>query len=299
VTAPTYDWNDLKYFLACAREGSLARAGRALGVDQTTVSRRLTALETAVDARLFDRAAPRTVLTPTGEALLETAQRIEQGALEFDRIASGADERLEGVVRVATSETLSVAFLTRRLARLHEAHPGIEVELITGAVSRNLLKREADLALRTGARPTQRSLIVRKIARSSFHLFASKRYRKDHPEAGRAGPLDGHDLIGFCDEMAQIPAAKWLERFGAGARLTMRVNSLLSALEAARGGWGVAAIPTFLGAMYPELVVVHDEPIAHSDHWIIVHPELQHVSRVRVVIEHLAAVLHEQLPPPA
>src|SRR5436190_2723262 len=135
----TYDWNDLKYFLACARTGSLAKAGRSLKVDQTTVSRRLVALEGAIGARLFDRTAQHMVLTAQGEALLETAQRIEQGALEVARVASGADERLEGVVRVATSETLSVTFLLRRLVKLHEAHPGITIELVTGTPSTNLL----------------------------------------------------------------------------------------------------------------------------------------------------------------
>jgi DNA-binding transcriptional LysR family regulator len=295
VPSSAYDWNDLKYFLACVRAGSLAKAGRALAVDQTTVSRRLTALEQAIDARLFERAAPRTALTPAGEALLATAERVEQAALELGRIASGADVRLEGVVRVATSETLSVTFLARKLVGLHEEHPGIELELVTGAASRSLLKREADLALRVGARPTQRSLIVRKVGRTSFHLFASKAYRKRHPRAGPAGPLDGHDVVGYCDDLVQIPPMKWLEEHRAGARVVLRTNSILSATEAACGGWGVAALPTFLGVMRPELVVVHGEPIAHSDHWIIVHPDLQHVSRIRAVIEHLVAVMHQQL----
>jgi DNA-binding transcriptional LysR family regulator len=291
VHSSIYDWNDLKYFLACARTGSLSKAGRHLKVDQTTVSRRLTALETAIGARLFDRTAPRTVLTSAGEALLDTAQRIEDGALKIARMATGADERLEGVVRVATSETLSVEFLARRLARLHAAHPGIELELVTGTVSTNLLKREADLALRAGIRPTQRSLIARKIGRHAFHLYASDEYRKARPRAGRPGPLDGHDVIGYCDELSQIPPMKWLEQHAQGARVVMRTNSLLSAAEAALGGWGVVALPWFVGAKRSGLVCIHKAPIGYSDFWLVVHPDLQHTGRVRAVIEHLSGAM--------
>jgi DNA-binding transcriptional LysR family regulator len=292
VYSPSYDWNDLKYFLACARAGSLSKAGRSLKVDQTTVSRRLTALETAIGASLFDRSAPRTLLTAQGEALFEAAERLEQSALEIGRIASGSDARLEGVVRVAASETLSVAFLAGQLARFQEAHPGIQLELVTGVVSSNLLKREADLAVRAGARPTQRSLIARKLGRHPFHLYASEAYRAARPKAGRAGPLDGHDLIGYCDELSQIPPVQWIEQHANGARVVMRTNSLLSAAEAAFGGSGVAALPAFLGER-KGLVLVRKEPIAYNEMWLVVHPELQHTGRVRAVIEHLTAALRD------
>ncbi|MFI5307068.1 MAG: LysR family transcriptional regulator [Polyangiales bacterium] len=293
MSSPSYDWNDLKYFLACARAGSLSKAGRILKVDQTTVSRRLTALEIAIGARLFDRTAPRTALTLAGESLLETAQSIEHAALEIGRVASGADERLEGVVRVATSETLSVAFLSRQLASLHRAHPGIELELVTGTASTNLLKREADLALRAGVKPTQQSLVVRKLGRNPFHLYASEAYRSARPRAGRAGLLDGHDVISFCDELSQSPPMKWLDQHKQGAHVVMRTNSILTAAEAALGGWGIVALPAFLGTTRAGLVLIHREPIAYADFWLIVHPDLQHTGRVRAVIEHLTAVMRD------
>lgn len=293
VSSTTYNWDDLKYFLACARSGSLSRAGRILAVDQTTVSRRLTALETALKAQLFDRTAPRTTLTPAGQALLDTAQRIEQGALEVGRVASGADERVEGVVRLAVSETLSVVFFARLMARLHEAHPDIELQLVTGAQSTNLIKREADIALRAGVLPKQQTLVVRKVGRSIFHLYASPQYLTAHPKSRRANWLDGHDVIGFCDELSEIPAAKWLAQRGKGARVVMRTNSLLSAASAAAGGWGIAALPFFVGSYNPELVQVDREVIGHSTFWLLVHPDLQHTARVRAVIEHIMAVMSD------
>jgi len=286
-----YDWDDLKYFLACWRTGSLARAGRTLRVDQTTAGRRLAALEDSLGARLFERSARRMVLTPAGESLLEIAQAVEQGAIDLGRRASGADARVEGLVRVATSETLAVTFLARQLSSLHAAHPDIELELVTGATSLNLLRREADLALRAGPKPTQQSLIVRKLGRHPFALFASEEYRKRRPRAGRAGPLDGHELIGYCDELASIPPVRWLEEHRAGVRVTLRTNSLLTAAEAARGGWGIAALPVFLGEHEPGLVRLGKEEIAFSDFWIVVHPDLRHAGRVRVVIEHLVGAM--------
>ena len=125
MPSPAYDWNDLKYFLACARLGSLSKAGRHLKVDQTTVSRRLTALEAALGAKLVDRTAPRTLLSPAGEALLLTAQRLEQTALDLGGMASGRDARTEGLVRLATTETLSVTWLARQLPLLQARHPGL------------------------------------------------------------------------------------------------------------------------------------------------------------------------------
>ena len=290
VSSPSYDWDDLKYFLACARTGSLSKAGQSLKVDQTTVSRRLGTLEWAIGARLFDRVAQGMVLTPAGEALLETAQQVEHGALEIARRASGSDARLEGVVRIATSETLSVSFLTRQLVSLHEAHPDIELELVTGTASTSLLKREADLALRAGPKPTQGSLVVKKIGRHDFHLYASEAYCTRHPTAGPAGPLDGHDVVAYCDELSQIPPMKWIDENAKGARVVLRTNSLLSAAEASLGGWGLAALPGFVGDARG-LVRVIDEPIAHSEFWLVVHPDLQHVGRIRAVIEHLIAAM--------
>ena len=163
---------------------------------------------------------------------------------------------------------------------------------MTGTPSTNLLKREADLALRIGQRPTQGSLVAKRLGRHTFHLYASDAYVDAHPTPGPGGPLDGHDVIHFCDEMAQIPPVKWLDENATGGRVVLRTNSLLSAAEACVGGWGVAALPSFLG-VDRALVRVLEQPIAYADFWLVVHPDLQHVGRVRAVIEHLTAIMAE------
>lgn len=280
------DWNDLKYFLACWRAGSLAGAGRLLKVDQTTVGRRLTAFEEALTTRLFERTSDGFVLTPAGESLLETAQAVEQGMIDLERRASGQDARLSGVVRLATSETLAAIFLARLLASLHEEHPDIALELVTGNPSLNLLKREADVALRAGARPTQLSLIARRLGTVPWRLYAGEAYRRTHP-TGPQGPLDGHEVIAYIEEMAQIPAARWLADHEAGARVVMHANSILTAQQACQGGWGVACLPTFVGDGSATLVRLMDEPVWSAEIWLVVHPDLARNARVRAVIDHV------------
>jgi DNA-binding transcriptional LysR family regulator len=280
------DWNDLKYFLACWRAGSLAGAGRLLKVDQTTVGRRLTAFEESLATRLFDRTSDGFVLTATGESLLETAQAVEQGMIDLERRASGQDARLSGVVRLATSETLAAAFLARLLASLHEEHPDIALELVTGNPSLNLLKREADVALRAGARPTQLSLIARRLGTVPWRLYVSEPYRRTRP-TGPAGPLDGHEVIAYIEEMAQIPAARWLAEHEAGARVVMHANSILTAQQACQGGWGVACLPTFLGDASASLVRLMEEPVWAAELWLVVHPDLARNARVRAVMDHV------------
>ena len=286
-----YDWNDLRYFLACERAGSLAAAGRSLKVDQTTVGRRLGALEEALGARLFERTTEGFTLTPTGQRLLETARDVEQAAIDLERRATGADARLEGVVRIATSETLTATFLAAELVALHAAHPGIELQLVTGATSVNLLKREADIALRVGQRPTQQSLVVRRLGSISWGIFASADYLAARPLIGPGVRFEGHDLVVLDDELAQVPPARWLGERSAGARIALRTNSILTAAEAARGGWGLAALPKFFRGGTPELVLAHPELITPNDVWLLVHPDLQHTGRIRAVLDHLAQAM--------
>jgi DNA-binding transcriptional LysR family regulator len=280
------DWNDLKYFLACWRAGSLAGAGRLLKVDQTTVGRRLTAFEEALATRLFDRTSEGFVLTPVGEGLLETAQAVEQGMIDLERRVNGQDARLSGLVRLATSETLSATFLARLLASLHEEQPDITLELVTGPTSLNLLKREADVALRAGARPTQLSLIARRLGAVPWALYASEAYRARH-RTGPQGPLDGHDVIGYIDEMAQIPPARWLVEHEAGARTVLHTNSILTAHHACLGGWGVTCLPAFIGDGSPTLARLIEEPIWSAEIWLVVHPDLARNARVRAVMDHV------------
>ncbi len=274
------DWNDYRYFVAVAKAGTLAGAARALKVDQTTCGRRLQALEKVLGARLFDRTSDGLQLTSAGERALAHAREMEEAAAAIERRVAGVDERLDGVVRMATSETLAVGFLVRDLAAFHARHQGITLELFMGAASANLLQREADLAVRVGPRPTQANLIARKLSDMGWALYASPDYLARRPVRGS---LESHALIGFDDDMAQIPAARWMDQHVPADRV-LRVNSILAACEAIAAGFGAGPLPCFLGDPHG-LTRLEAPPIPPAECWLVVHPDLEKTPRVRAAMD--------------
>jgi DNA-binding transcriptional LysR family regulator len=315
------EWSDLRYFLAVARGGTLAAAARELRVEATTVGRRLVALEQSLGARLFDRTSDGFVLTLAGERILENARAIESQMADLVRRAAGEDERLDGTVRLATSENLAVGFLLRVLAPLHERHPGIHLEVSTGARAADLLAGEADLAVRAGPgmKPQQQSLVARKLASVGFRLYAAESYLERHGTPREGGGLAGHLVCTYGGELAQIPPATWLAELeqqqqpqppdggsargepgersnGAQARVVLTANSMLGLTQSIAAGVGLGALPCFLGDAQPTLRRVFARPLGSADVWLVVHPDLQRVARVRAVIDFLieAISLHAE-----
>jgi len=286
-------WDDLRYFAVVARTGTLTAAGREIGVAGTTVGRRIAALEKRLRARLFDRTGDGFALTAAGGSLIEQARALEQGVIDLERRASGHDARIAGTVRLAASDTFAIEFLARELAPLRHAHPDLELELVSGQSSLNLMKREADLALRTGAKPTQPSLVVKRVGGVALGLFASAAYLKKHPFRGYE-MWKGQDLIGFDGEMQQSSAGKWLDDNIRGARVVIRVNHLIVAGEAAAGGWGIALLPSWVGRRRG-LHQIGPDPAYTNDVWLVVHEDLARVPRVRAVFDAVIAATHRGL----
>jgi DNA-binding transcriptional LysR family regulator len=283
------EWSDIRYFLAVSRTGTLAGAGRELKVEATTVGRRLVAFEQALGARLFDRTTDGFVLTIAGERILENARHVEEQMLELERKACGEDAKLEGVVRLATSENLAVGFLLRVLAPIHERHPGIVLDVMTGAQPADLNKREADLAVRVGPnmRPTQQSLVAKKLVTIGMTLYASESYLERHGAPRLDQGLEGHVVCAYGGEIASIPPAAWLVDNGAKARVVLRINSMLGITRSVAAGVGLSLLPCFLGDAEPLLRRVSARPIVFSEAWLVVHPDIQRTARVRAVIDFL------------
>jgi DNA-binding transcriptional LysR family regulator len=283
------DWNDLRYFLAIQRSGTLAGAARELKVDQTTVGRRLAALEQTLGARMFDRTPDGLVLTSAGEHVAEGACEIEERMHGLEARVSGEDARVQGTVRIATSETLALAFVLEELATLRESCPGIDLEIVTGPVSINLLKREADLALRVGpaAKPSQQNLVAKKVADVAFGLYATRAYLGGRPPPRVCDGLAGHDVVGYEAELAGIPPAAWLAETATAARTAVRLNSILGAGVAAASGVGLGALPCFIAALHPSLERALPEAIGSTEIWMVVHPDLHRTGRVRAVLDHI------------
>src|SRR5262252_431544 len=173
------DWNDLRYFLALARSGTLARAAAELGINATTVGRRVAALETQVETQLFDRTPDGYVLTPSGRDLLGRAQHMENEAVALERDVIGADRRLAGAVRLTATEMLATRFIMPHMPRFHRTHPDITLELECTTRRVSLARREADIALRL-ARPRENNVITRRLASVPLSLYASRAYLEEH-----------------------------------------------------------------------------------------------------------------------
>jgi DNA-binding transcriptional LysR family regulator len=204
------DWDDLRYFLAVQRARTLAGASAQLGINATTVGRRLTALEERIGARLFDRTPNGYLLTAAGQDLVERAERMENEALAAERTVVGADQRRGGVVRVNVTEMLATRFVTPRLARFHDEHPEITLELNCTHRSVHLGRREADIALRL-ARPHEENVVTRQLGKIPLCLYAARSYVDTWgAPADAEQSLRGHRLLMFADHRAFRVENQWL-----------------------------------------------------------------------------------------
>ena len=283
------DWNDLRYFLAVCRAGTLVGAARSLGVRHSTVGRRIEALEAALGAKLFAHTPEGFVPTAAGSEIAPLADEAERAVMAIERRAAGGDKRVDGIVRIATSEAFS-GFLVRRLSLLQVQHPTLTVEVLTGNASLDLTHREADLAIRF-VETTEADLTCKILCDVGWSLYASEAY------LGRAGdqpnPTDlaGQQIIGFDETMARSPGAIWLDEHKAGARVVIRCNSLMAALNAGIAGMGVTVLPCFLGDAEPGLRRLTGEVLATRPIWVVFHRDVGQIRRVRTVIDFVSTIV--------
>lgn len=286
------DWNDLRYFLAVHREKTLAAAARSLRVQHSTVGRRLDALERTLGACLFTRAPDGLLLTGAGAEILSLVEDAEHAVVSIERRIAGADQRVEGVVRIATSEAFS-GFLVRHLAVLHARHPKLIVEVLSGNQLLDLSRGEADVALRMAA-TTQPDLICKRVGDAGWALYAAEGYLAEHDAPASAADLAGRDIIAFDETMAGVPGAIWLRNHAADAHIMLRGNSIMSVLNAAIIGMGIAALPCFLAEGEPTLRRISPEVIGSRELWLVFHPDAARVARVRLVIDFVAEMIAEE-----
>lgn len=270
------DWDDLRLFLAIARHGTLSAAGRALGVSQPTMGRRLAAMEARIGARLLRRTPERYVLTPLGETVLGNAERVEAEILATERAISGHDCALEGKVRVTTVDTLAARILVPALARLQKEHPGIVVELLSDTRQLNLARREADIAIRMVPFEGQ-EIITRKLGTLGMAFYAAR---------GHDGERRPPRIVTVLDDLAHLPEAQWLRRHFPDAEVALQSNSREAHLWAARQGMGIACLVCYRAEALPDLVRVRpDLPLLRRDIWLGVHRDMRHMPRIRAVID--------------
>ncbi len=284
-----FDWNDLKSFLAVARQGSTIAAGRALGSSQSTVQRRLAALERELGCKLVAREAAGYRLTEEGRRLLPHAERIEAAAADFERQVAGAAHDGEGAIRVTCPEPIVYRITQSRLLdRFHAQHPGLRVEFVTSDRYLDLAKGEADVALRSG--DTDDELVGRKIADSVWAIYASRGYLEGREAPRTVEDLSRHALVAFDGTMINHRASKWLAEVAPDAKIAARNNSVLGLVYAVKSGLGLGALPTALGDAEEDLVRVLGPIPELSRSWrLLAHPDLRRTPRIAAFFDFMLA----------
>jgi DNA-binding transcriptional LysR family regulator len=278
------DWDNARVFLAIYRQRTLRAAASELGIDQATAARRLAALERALQAKLFLRLPKGYAPTPAGESAYRAAQQMEAGADALVRRMQGLDERLEGSVSIACTDTAATVFLMPALRRLRECHPGIELRLTASTRLSNLSRREADLAVRS-VRPDSPDLVVRHLGRYAVGLYAAGDYlqRRGHPWADEG--LAGHDVVIYPRELAAYQREAMCGVSVREASVAVEANTGMMVAQAVAAGLGIGELPTHLAPLFPTLERLWPEREERYDMWLVMHNDLRHTARVRAVAE--------------
>ena len=282
------DWDKLQYFLMVARHGTLARAGQALQVDATTVSRRVSALEAALEQTLFERAPGGFILTAAGRALVPHAEAMAAAAARIHSAREGGSA-LSGQLRVSVSEGFGGSFIAPRLGGFTTAHPELEIDLVASSGFLNPSRREADMAVLL-ARPRKGPLITRKLSDYSLGLYAPAD-RLDWQAAVAEAPLSraGIPVIGYVPDILYAPELDYLGEIEPGLRAGVRSSSILAQRRMIAGGAGVGVLPCFLAAGDPALVRVRPDQMIGRSFWLALHRDVAPQPRIRAFIDWLDA----------
>ena len=291
---PKFDWNDLQAFLAMARTGRLVVAARQLGVDHSTLSRRIAGLEAALGVTLFERRPAGFLLTPEGERVAADAEQIEATAIRIRARIDDTTEGLSGVVRIGTPEGFGTYFLAPRIAKLGMAHPELNLELVANPRAFSLSKREADLAVSMN-RPAQGRVYANKIVDYSLGLYASQEYRDTHAAIRSRDDLPAHRWIGYVEDLVWTEELNYLPQVSA-ANLNprIRISNVISQMAALAGNAGVGVLPDFMARNEKSLVrILPGEVRLVRSYWLIAHADTRDLARIRAVADFIHQSAHQ------
>jgi DNA-binding transcriptional LysR family regulator len=282
------DWNDLRYFLAVARGGSTLAASRELRVSQTTVARRIAALEQGLGLNLFERRQVGYALTQSGSEMLAHAEQVEQAATAFTREARASTREQSGTVRLSTEEIFAVTLLAPILRELHEQHPGIRIELDSSAGLRNLGAGEADVALRSTVDEHGAGVVGRQLCVDNWTLYCSREYAERHGVPKTVSDLSDHPLIGGGGGKLWRHYEAWLRELGLEGNVAMHHATSTGLLSGVRSGFGLAVLPCVVADHDPDLVRCLPPRQGHGRVlWLLTHERVRSSPRVRIVIDFL------------
>lgn len=282
------DWNDLRFLLATAETGSTLSAGRRLGVSQTTAARRLIALEEGLGLPLFERRPSGYRLTEQGAALLPLARAVAREALAFEEAASASRRDASGTVRLTVAEIYAITLLPPMLRDLNTLHPAIRIELDTSGALRDLGAGDADIAVRTVARPQGSGLVARRVQDDPWGVYCSRAYAAAHGRPRTRRDLAGHLMVGGGEGPVWSIYRRWLEDNGLTGQVAIQQDSSAGLLAAVRAGIGIAALPCVVADQEPDLLrCLPPDRSQGRALWLVTHERVRHAPRVRAVLDFL------------
>jgi DNA-binding transcriptional LysR family regulator len=294
MTKPPFEWSDLRYFLAVARSGKLTEAARQLGVEHSTVGRRLAALEYALGARLFDKEPGGYRLTADGEKLLPSAENMEAIALASQGHLADSNRTISGTVRIGAPDGFGSRFLAPRLDRLARLYPDLEVQLIALPRVFNLTKREADIAIGL-SRPKEKRLHGDKLTDYRLRMYATQSYLAGRPPIRTPADFAHHNFIGYVDDLIYTPELDYLRLASKDIRATLKSSTLIAQLEMTLAGAGICILPDFLARQHSVLKSVLAKEIElQRTFWLLVHADIRTLARVRIMSEFIAAEVSKE-----
>lgn len=287
------DWNDFQAFLAIARAGQLARAAQMLGVDPTTMGRRLRRLEARTGTTLFEQTREGQILTEAGERMLAEVEAMEQAAARIAESAAG-EAGPSGLLRVSLSEGFGTWFVARHLRQFTQRHPRLIVDLVASSGFLSPSKREADLAV-TLSRPRAGPVIAGKLSDYALRLYASRDYLARFGVPQRPADLaTGHALVGYIPELVYAPELRYLDEIHPGLAATVRSSSINAQHRLVAAGTGIGVLPCFIGDDDPDLVPVLPERRITRSFWLVMHKDTHSLARVRAFKDWLTGLVVQE-----
>jgi DNA-binding transcriptional LysR family regulator len=274
-----FDWNDLRFFIEVTRTKSLSGAAAKLGVNHTTVARRIQALEDALAVRLFDKTPAGYRLTAAGGQLLRLADRVETACISAQELLAGQDPMLTGVVRLSVPEGFGAHFLARHVGEFLALHPGVELEIVALPEELSIAKREAHIAV-TLSQPNVGRLVARTLTHYTMHLYATRTYLRRTPPVASVEDLRKHELIA---PIVSAPEHFLLGEIVPDVHAKLRLKSINAQLSAVEAGLGISLLPHYMAAARKTLVPVLPQEKVTRVFWMSMHEDMRHVRRVKAV----------------
>lgn len=282
------DWDDVRVFLAIARQGQFLGAARALRINQATAARRITALEASLETRLFERSTTGVQLTEAGRDLMTHAERMESEMLQAEAGLRRKDVALSGAVRIGAPDGFTTYFLIHALAPLVARHPGIDIQLVPMPLAVSLARREVDIAV-TLDEPAAGRVVSRRLTDYALGIFGARAYLARHGRPERVEDLARHRLIGYVETYAYSSALGYVADLFGGARTHFDCASAVGQVEAVRAGLGLGVLHQFIARSDPDFEPVLAERRALRTYWLVIHEDVRALGRIRAVVDHIVA----------